>query len=159
VSARLGGLDWRLVERILSWMEVACASCSARNRVPAKRLRDKAKCAQCKLVLLPLARPVAVGSAQDFDELVRDSPLPVLVDFWAAWCGPCRMVAPEMEKLARDRSERVLVAKVDTEALPTVAQRFGIRSIPTMILFRGGAEARRLSGAMPAAEISRQLEL
>jgi len=77
----------------------------------------------------------------------------------AAWCGPCRMVAPEMEKLARDRSERVLVAKVDTEALPTVAQRFNIRSIPTMILFRGGAEARRLSGAMPAAEISRQLEL
>jgi thioredoxin 2 len=69
------------------------------------------------------------------------------------------MVAPEMEKLARERSERVLVAKVDTEALPAVAQRFGIRSIPTMILFRGGAEARRLSGAMPAAEISRQLEL
>jgi len=140
-------------------MEVACASCSARNRVPAKRLSDKAKCAQCKAALLPLARPVALASAQDFDELVRDSPLPVLVDFWAAWCGPCRMVAPEMEKLARDRSERVLVAKVDTEALPTVAQRFNIRSIPTMILFRGGAEARRLSGAMPAAEISRQLEL
>ncbi|MEI9942561.1 MAG: thioredoxin TrxC [Pseudomonadota bacterium] len=140
-------------------MEVACASCSARNRVPAKRLLDRAKCAQCKAALLPLSRPVALSSAQDFDELVRDSPLPVLVDFWAAWCGPCRMVAPEMEKLARERAERVLVAKVDTEALPTVAQRFNIRSIPTMILFRGGAEARRLSGAMPAAEISRQLEL
>jgi len=140
-------------------MELSCASCAARNRVPAKRLLDKAKCAQCKTTLLPLSRPVALASAQDFEELVRDSPLPVLVDFWAAWCGPCRMVAPEMEKLARDRSERVLVAKVDTEALPTVAQRFNIRSIPTMILFRGGAEARRLSGAMPAAEISRQLEL
>jgi thioredoxin 2 len=140
-------------------MEVACASCSARNRVPAKRLLEKAKCARCKAPLLPLSRPVALASAQDFDELVRDSPQPVLVDFWAAWCGPCRMVAPEMEKLARDRGDRVLVAKVDTEALPTVAQRFGIRSIPTMILFRGGSEARRLSGAMPAAEISRQLAL
>jgi thioredoxin 2 len=140
-------------------MEVACASCSARNRVPAKRLLDKAKCAKCKAPLLPLTRPIAVASAQDFDELVRDAPRPVLVDFWAAWCGPCRMVAPEMEKLARDRSDSVLVAKVDTEALPTVAQRFGIRSIPTMILFRAGAEARRLSGAMPAAEISRQLAL
>jgi thioredoxin 2 len=140
-------------------MEVACPSCSARNRLPAKRLGDKAKCAKCKVPLLPLSSPIALGSAQDFDELVRDSPLPVLVDFWAAWCAPCRMVAPEMVKIARDRSERVLVAKVDTEALPTVAQRFDIRSIPTMILFRGGAEARRLSGAMPAAEISRQLEL
>jgi len=127
--------------------------------VPAKRLLDKAKCAQCKAPLLPLSRPVALASAQDFDELVRDSPRPVLVDFWAAWCGPCRMVAPEMEKLARDRTDSVLVAKVDTEALPTVAQRFNIRSIPTMILFRNGAEARRLSGAMPAAEISRQLQL
>lgn len=140
-------------------MEVTCSSCSARNRVPATRLGDKAKCARCKVALLPLSSPVALATPEDFDELVRDSPLPVLVDFWAAWCGPCRMVAPEMEKLARDRSQRVLVAKVDTEALPSVAQRFNIRSIPTMILFRGGAEARRLSGAMPAAEISRKLEL
>ena len=140
-------------------MEVVCSSCAARNRVPAKRLTDKAKCAQCKAPLLPLSRPVAVGSAADFDELIRDAPLPVLVDFWAAWCGPCRMVAPELEKVARDGNERVIIAKVDTEALPSVAQRFAIRSIPTMILFKDGSEARRLSGAMPAAEISRQLAL
>ena len=140
-------------------MELLCGSCSARNRVPAKRLRDKAKCARCKAALLPLSHPVALASAADFDELVRDAPAPVLVDFWAAWCGPCRMVAPEMEKLARDRADRVIVAKVDTEALPAVAQRFNIQSIPTMILFRNGAEARRLSGAMPAAEIGRQLAL
>lgn len=140
-------------------MELACASCAQKNRVPAKRLHDKAKCAQCKAPLLPLARPVPVASADDFAELVRESTTPVLVDFWAAWCGPCRMVAPELDKLARDRGERVVIAKVDTEALPAVAQRFGISSIPTMILFRNGAEARRLSGAMSAAQIAAQLAL
>src|SRR6478735_2958190 len=119
-SSPAQALTTALPDTSFAAMEVACASCSARNRVPAKRLLDKAKCAQCKAALLPLSRPVALASAQDFDELVRDSPLPVLVDFWAAWCGPCRMVAPEMEKVARDRSERVLVAKVDTEALPAV---------------------------------------
>jgi thioredoxin 2 len=140
-------------------MEVVCPTCSQRNRVPAKRLRDKAKCAHCKATLLPLSRPVAVASAKDFDELVRDTPGPLLVDFWAAWCGPCRTVAPEMEKIARDSSTRVIVVKVDTEALPAVAQRFAIRSIPTLILFRNGAETRRLSGALRAAEITKQLAL
>ncbi len=140
-------------------MEVVCSSCSARNRLPSRRLRDKAKCSRCKSPLLPLQRPVAIASAAEFDELIRDAPLPVLVDFWAAWCGPCRAVAPELEKLARERDDRVIIAKVDTEALPEVAQRFAIRSIPTMILFKAGTETRRLSGAMPAAEISRQLSL
>ena len=140
-------------------MIVRCASCSQSNRVPAARARDKAKCAACKSSLLPLARPVALGSAQDFDELVRDAPGPVLVDFWADWCGPCRMVAPELEKLASERAGQVIVAKVDTDALPDVAARFAIRSIPTMILFRGGREAERLSGAMPASAIAQKLAL
>lgn len=140
-------------------MEVTCPSCVARNRLPAKRLAERAKCAACKTPLLPLAKPVTIASAQDFDELVRDSPVPVLVDYWAAWCGPCRMVAPELEKVARTHAARVIVAKVDTEALPQVAQRFDIRSIPTLILFRHGTESQRLSGAMPAAEIIKQLAL
>ncbi len=140
-------------------MELVCRSCSTRNRVPAKRLADKAKCAKCKAPLLPLAAPVRVSSAAEFDELVRDAKSPVLVDFWAGWCGPCRMVAPEVAKIAKTGAERVVVAKVDTEALPAVAQRFDIRSIPTLILFRNGSEAKRISGAMPAAEITRQLAL
>ena len=140
-------------------MIVECVACSRPNRLPAKRTADKAKCAVCKAALLPLDHPIAVASSQDFDELVRDAPAPVLVDFWADWCPPCRMVAPELEKVARERAGRVIIAKVDTEALPDLAARFGIQSIPMMILFRGGREAERLSGAMPASAISARLGL
>ncbi len=140
-------------------MNLECSSCGQLNRVPPARIADKAHCASCKAPLLPLARPIAVSSAEEFDELVRASPVPVLVDFWAAWCGPCRMVAPELEKLARQRTGSVVVAKVDTDAVPDVAGRFGIRSIPTMVLMRGGQEAKRIAGAMPAAAIASSLAL
>ena len=122
-------------------------------------MRDKAKCAACKAPLLPLSRPLAVKSPQDFAELLSDAPGPVLVDFWATWCAPCRTVAPELEKLAGKRAGDVIVAKVDTDALPSVAARYGIQSIPTMIVFRGGNEADRVSGAMPASAIEARLSL
>jgi thioredoxin 2 len=140
-------------------MIVSCATCEKSNRLPASRLDQAARCASCKSTLLPLSHPLPLRSAEDFAELVRDSPTPVLVDFWADWCGPCRMVAPELEKIARQHGQRVVVAKVDTDALPDVAARFEIRSIPTMILFRQGREAQRLSGAMPAPAIVSRLGL
>ena len=140
-------------------MIVECASCKKSNRLPAARLTDKAKCAACKAALLPLGRPIPIESVADFDELVRESKAPVLVDFWADWCGPCHAVAPELVKVAGERAGKVVVAKVDTEALQQVAARFGIRSIPTMILFENGKESKRVSGAMPASQILQQLAL
>jgi thioredoxin 2 len=139
-------------------MIIECSSCGAKNRIPAARLNDHPKCGQCKREIAVDA-PVEAGSAADFDEIIGGSPVPVLVDFWAEWCGPCRMVAPEVAKLAKSRRGRVLVAKLDTEAVPEVAARYGIRSIPTMILFRGGQEAQRASGAMPADAIARSFGL
>ena len=139
-------------------MILACSSCGATNRVPTSRLGDRPRCGRCKAALAPNA-PVSVASAEEFDDLVRESPLPVLGDFWAPWCGPCRVVAPELEKLARKRSGEVLVLKVDTQALPALGARHAVQSIPTFVRFERGREITRASGAMPAAQLERALGL
>lgn len=136
-----------------------CSSCGRGNRIPAARLDARARCAECKTAILPLGEPVSVGSAADFDELLRDCPLPVVVDFWADWCGPCKAVAPELKKLASTRAGRVVVAKVDTDALQEVAGRYAIRSIPTMIRFDRGRETKRVTGAQPASALSAALAI
>lgn len=130
-----------------------CPACGSANRIPLARLTDVARCGRCKQSFTPIAIPVEVASEADFDALIGSSSLPVLVDFWADWCAPCRMVAPELKKVAQAQAGRVIVAKVDTEALKGVARRFAISGIPTMVLFRNGREVHRVSGAQPAMQI------
>jgi thioredoxin 2 len=137
----------------------SCPSCGSKNRIPAARATDRATCGRCKAALPPLDSPYEVETAADFDALIGHAKVPVVVDFWAAWCGPCRMVAPEVARLAEERAGRIVVAKVDTEALPQVAGRYAISGIPAFLLFRDGREAGRATGAMPAAQLARALGL
>ena len=132
---------------------VACAQCGRKNRLPYGRLNEVGTCGQCRADLPPISAPLDIGGEGQFDRLVAASPLPVVVDFWAPWCGPCRQVAPELEKVARARAGEWLVVKVNTEALPGLGARFGVQSIPTMAVFVGGKEAGRTMGAQPAAAI------
>ena len=134
-------------------MIVTCSQCSAKNRVPHARLDSGPVCGQCK-AKLKVTAPVTIRSEADFDALIEQSSLAVLVDFWAAWCRPCKTVAPQLDALAKDRAGHLIVAKVDTEALPKLAARFAVRSIPSLILFRDGNLVRRQEGAMTAAQIA-----
>ena len=126
---------------------IPCAQCRTLNRVDLARLSDGPRCAKCQAPLA-LDHPVPVGDA-DFDRVMADSPVPVLVDFYADWCGPCRAMAPQLDAYAQRNAGSVLVAKVDTDRSPNVSQRFGIRSIPTLAVFVGGKEAGREVGAVP----------
>lgn len=136
-------------------MHLVCAHCGATNRVPEARLQDRPVCGRCGGEIAP-AHPQALNDAL-FANYIARTEAPVLVDFWASWCGPCRMMAPQFEAAAA-QAPGVRFIKVDTEACPQTASSLGIRSIPTLALFLGGREIARQSGAMPAAELLRWLQ-
>jgi thioredoxin 2 len=135
---------------------LVCPACAAVNRVPSDRPAAAAKCGSCGGRLFG-GRPVTLTAAS-FDRHLREDGVPLLVDFWAAWCGPCKAMAPVLDRLAGELEPRLRVGKLDTDAAPDIAARYGIRSIPTLILFQGGREAARTAGAMPAAQLKAWLE-
>jgi thioredoxin 2 len=139
-------------------LRIRCPACGQTNRLLYERLGHEFRCGHCKATLRQPDVPVEIQSAPDFAALISRSAVPVLADFWASWCGPCKMVAPELVKVAAAGAGRWLVTKVSTEELPELAAQFRIQSIPTLVLFRGGRETTRQSGALPAAAILRFIE-
>jgi thioredoxin 2 len=165
---RVASVGWNLFEEVvmqgteMSTVEledrgvlIACPGCGQRNRLRYERLEQAYRCGKCHTTIRPPAEPIEVQRDQAFVAVVAHSSIPVLVDFWAPWCGPCKMVAPEVTRVAAESSGRVLVLKVNTEELPGLAQRFGISGIPTFILFGNGTEVARQAGAMSAAQLQR----
>jgi thioredoxin 2 len=132
-------------------LRVACAHCQATNRVPAARLTEDPSCGRCGKELLG-GRPVELTDA-NFEAFTARTDLPVLVDFWAPWCGPCVGMAPQFDLAAQQLKGRAILAKVNSDDNPQVSNRFGIRSIPTLVRLAGGLEVSRRSGALPTAQI------
>jgi thioredoxin 2 len=132
-----------------------CSSCGAKNRIPAAHLADAGTCGRCKTALPPSAEPIEVTDAAAFDAIVAGAQVPVLVDFWASWCGPCRMVAPEVTKAAKQLSGKAVVVKVSTEQIPRLAQRYQVSAIPNFKVFARGKIVREQAGAVRADALER----
>jgi thioredoxin 2 len=136
-------------------MRRTCAECKTVNRIPVRHLADAGKCGKCQAALPPHASPITISSETQFDDIVGGARVPVLVDFWAPWCGPCRAVAPEVKKVAQTLSGKALVLKVDTDVLVDLAERFQIQSIPNFALFSGGRLVRQRAGAIDHRQLER----
>jgi thioredoxin 2 len=134
-----------------------CPSCGAVNRIPATRLSETGRCGRCKTALPPPSSPIDIADVASFDDLVTHAKLPILVDFWAAWCGPCRSVAPEVARAASELSGRALVLKVDIDKLPALANRYSVQSIPSFAVLRDGTVVVQRAGAMRHTDLIRMI--
>jgi len=134
-----------------------CPACRAKNRVPASHLADVGRCGACKAPLNPAAEPIEANSG-NLLAIIEEATVPIFVDFWAPWCGPCLAAAPEVAALAQEMAGRALVLKVDTEAHPDLASLYQIQSIPHFAIFRGGKLVMQRSGLAPRSELRRWLE-